>query len=167
MMDSWFFTGVIYDMFVVYDLVCLAMLGACAIHYNSRSARIAAACYLLVVVMGSFDSFLTLHLMIQKALYALPFIVGVLFVNKKVSIMFAAFIFIQIVYMAENLFFGIDKTIISSSYPVLCFLSVILITTRISEGESRGGNIIDHINNLYRNFLSNHSVHNHANQKKQ
>ena len=53
MMDSWFFTGVIYDMFVVYDLVCLAMLGACAIHYNSRSARIAAACYLLVVVMGS------------------------------------------------------------------------------------------------------------------
>ena len=104
--------------------------------------------------------------MIQKALYALPFIVGVLFVNKKVSIMFAAFIFVQIVYMAENLFFGMDKTIISGAYPVLSFMSVILITTSISEGESRGGNIVDHINNLYRNFLSHHSIHSHANHKK-
>ena len=165
-MDSWFFTGVIYDMFVVYDLVCLAMLSACAIHYNSSSGRIAAICYLLVVLMGSIESFFTLHLMIQKALYALPFIVGVLFVKRKTAIMFASFIFIQIIYMTENLFFGMDKTIISSSYPVLCFMSVILITTSISEGDSRGGNIIDHINNLYRNFLSHHSIHSHANHKK-
>jgi len=167
-LNSWFFTGVIYDSFVVYDLLCLAMLSSCALHYRSNSAIIAAVSFSLIVIMGAIDAFLTLHLMIQKALYAPPFMIGAIFVNRKIALAFSLFILIQIVYMVENLLFLTNISAITSYYPVLCFISVILITARISaEGDQNGGNIGTGIVDIYRRIHSASIIHDQkAHEKK-
>jgi hypothetical protein len=131
---SWFFTGVIFDAFVVYDLFALAMLAGASLFYANKAALIALFCYLSLVLMGASDDFLRVDVAVQKGAYFIPFFVGAFFVSWKPRLYFFGFALIQLIAMIENIIYGMELSFISDFYPVACFFAVILITLNLRGG---------------------------------